>query len=79
VHSAERGAALLCLDLEEGSQELLRLGVQALNILYVLPPASGQDEASVKKRVEELIVKALEAADAKVFIRKGCVEDEILA
>jgi len=33
----------------------------------------------VKKRVEELIVKALEAADAKVFIRKGCVEDEILA
>ncbi len=84
--SQRPSAALLSLDLEEGSQELLRRGAQyvkrlglSLNILYVLPPARGQDEADLQKRIEELIVKVPEADDAGVFIRKGCIEDEILA
>jgi len=34
--SQRRGAALLCLDLEEGSQELLRLGVQYAERLSLL-------------------------------------------
>lgn len=81
----EKDLILLCLDMEEGSEELLRRGAlyakrlnQPLSLLYVLLSSGIQDEVSALKSLEELAVSVPEAADATAVVRRGCVEEEIL-
>ncbi|VAV83643.1 hypothetical protein MNBD_DELTA01-831 [hydrothermal vent metagenome] len=77
---------LLCLDLEDGSQQLACKGAdyarqlnRPLHVLYVLPQSSSEAEGAAAERLRELTDRAFEGADAEVLaVRRGCVEDCIV-
>jgi len=82
----EKRPVLLCLDLEEGSEELAGKGAEyamrlnsPMHILYVLPQSSSEAEGAATERLKELTDRAFEGVGAEVLIvKRGCVEDHIV-
>ncbi len=82
----EKRPILLCLDLEAGSEELIRCGTgyarcmdRPLHLLYVLPRSSSETEDAACERLKGLAKRTLEdALTEAIVVRRGNTEDLIV-
>lgn len=85
--SDKKPALLLCLDLEEGSEDLARYVAgmtrsrgQPLHLLHVEPTGGSPVIKNCKARLKNLAVGPLAGVKVEaIVIRRGLAEDEIIA